>query len=100
MKRSMDKRIAALEASDRARMARVYDRVLQALSDDELERFGAVMKRHEAAAGDNALVSVSGEEKQALCRVEALTRADPEMRPGDLMHIPQEWMQEGGYAAQ
>ena len=97
MKLSMDKRLTALESKDQERQKRVYGRVLDCLSDDEFACFAAVVRRHNATApgGD---VYVSGDEKQVLCRVEALTLADPEIRPGDLMNIPREWMEECGYA--
>ncbi len=96
MSSSMDKRLAALEVKDQARMERVYTRVLGFLSDDEREHFFAVVKRHRA----DTQTWVSDDEKRALCHVEALTHADPEMRPGDLMNIPQAWMQEYGYDPQ
>ena len=97
--RDIARRLAALEAADQARMERVYDRVLQVLTDDELARFGAVLKRHQAATAAGDLLYLSDDEKWTLCRVECLTQADPEMRPGDLMNIPQAWMEECGYVS-
>ena len=96
--REMVRRLAALEAVDKARRQRVHTRVLQQLSDDEFARFRAVVWRvDEAGLGND--VAVSEDEKQTLCHVEALTQADPEMRPADLMHLPVEWMKEHGYAS-
>ena len=99
MPRNLEHRLVALETTDQERQHRVYDRVLQALDDDALECFGAVVRRHNAAAFGSDVV-VSDDEKQVLCHVEALTKGDPEMRPGDLMNIPLEWMQECGDAKQ
>jgi hypothetical protein len=95
--RDVARRLAVLKAEDKARRQRVHTRVLQQLSDDEFARFRAVVWRvDEAGLGSD--VAVSEDEKQTLCHVEALTRADPEMRPADLMHLPVEWMKEYGYA--
>ncbi len=95
--REMVRRLAALEAGDKARRQRVHTRVLQQLSYDEFARFRAVVWRHTAAPLGSD-VSVNDDEKRVLCHVEALTQADPETQPGDLMHLPVEWMQEHGYA--
>ncbi len=95
--REMVRRLSALEAGDKARRQRVHTRVLQQLSDGEFARFRAVVWRYtEAPLGSD--VSISDDEKWKLCHVEALTQADPETRPGDLMHLPAEWMKEHGYA--
>ncbi len=95
--REMVRRLSALEAVDKARRQRVHTRVLQQLSDDEFARFRDVVWRYSAAPlGSDVLVDDI--EKRTLCRVEALTQGDPEMRPADLMHLPVEWMKEHGYA--
>ena len=95
--REMVRRLSALEAVDKARRQRVHTRVLQQLSDDEFARFRVVVWRStEVPLGSD--VAVSNDEQRVLCHVEALTQADPETQPGDLMHLPVEWMQEHGYA--
>ena len=97
--RDIARRLAVLETADHARRERVQDRVLQQLSEDELDLFIAVIERHEAALRANTLLAVRDDEKRVLCRVEALTRADPETRPGYALNVPQEWMEACGYAS-
>ncbi len=84
---------AGLEAQDRARQERVYGRVMRQLTDAELECFCAVVQRVPQPGSP-----VSDEEVRVLCRVERLTQADAEMRPGDLMNVPREWMEEAAHA--
>ena len=94
--RDVARRLAVLEAEDKARRQRVHTRVLQQLSDDEFARFRAVVWRYTATALGSD-VAVNDIERRTLCHVEALTQADPEMRPADLMHLAVEWMQEHGH---
>jgi hypothetical protein len=91
--RALDRRLADLEAQDQARQERVYGRVMRQLTDAELECFCAVVER-EPQPGS----AVSDEEVRVLCRVERLTQADAEARPGDLLNVPREWMEEAAHA--
>ena len=92
MQRSLEHRLAALEATDQDRQHRVYDRVLLYLDDDALARFAAVVERQAACARMGIPLTVNGDELRLLYRVEMLTSADPEMRLRDLMHLPADWL--------
>jgi hypothetical protein len=92
--RDVVRRLAALEAVDKARQQRVYTRVAQQLAPAEWACFVAFVKRDGRYPGTTSTTA----EQRVLCRVESLTRADPEMRPGDLLGVPYSWMKEHGYA--
>ena len=91
--RDVERRLADLEAADQARQERVYDRVYQKLSDADLDCFIAFLKREQATPGTDP----TDDERRVLCHVETLTRADPEVRPCDLLGVPPEW--EAGVSA-
>ena len=93
--REMVRRLAALEAVDKARQQRVYTRVAQQLAPAEWACFVAFVKRDGCYPGTTPTAA----EQRVLCRVESLTRADPEMQPCDLMRVPAEWMEACGYAS-
>ena len=89
MPNSFQRRLDALEVENQARQERVYARVVRQLTDAELECFCAVVERAPRPGS-----AVSDAEKQVLCRVERLTQVDAEARPGDLLYVPREWMEE------
>ena len=91
----MARRLTELEAADQERMLRVYTRVLDTLPTDERERFVAMIKRDRDEQG----TQITPEEWPVVCRVEGLVQRDPEMRPGDLMGIPADWIEAHGYGA-
>ena len=93
MPNSLQRRLDALEAENQARQERVYARVVRQLTGAELEYFCAVVERAPRPGS-----AVSDTEKLVLCRVERLTQADPEARPGDLLNVPREWMEEAAHA--
>ena len=86
---NLQRRLDALEAENQARQERVYGRVMRKLTDAELGCFCTVVER---APRQGSVVSDA--EKQVLCRVERLTQVDAEARPGDLLYVPREWMEE------
>ena len=90
---SLQRRLDDLESENAAPQSRVYGRVMRQLTDAELEYFCAVVERAPRPGS-----AVSDAEKQVLCRVERLTQADSEARPGDLLHVPREWMEEAAHA--
>ena len=92
----MARRLAEMEAADQGRMMRVYARVLDCLPADERACFVAIIKRDRDEQG----TQITPDEWPVVCRVEALVQRDPEMRPGDLMGIPADWMEAHGYGGQ
>ncbi len=91
--KDMARRLTELEAADQERMLRVQTRAVDALPADEAERFVALIKRDRDEQG----TQITPEEWPVVCRVEDLVQRDPEMRPGDLMGIPADWMEAHGY---
>ncbi len=89
----MTRRLAAMEAADQERMFRVHSRALDALPADERERFIALITRDRDEQG----TQIAPDEWPVVCRVEYLVQRDPEMRPGDLMSVPDDWMEAHGY---
>jgi hypothetical protein len=93
--KDMARRLAEMEAADQHRLFRVYSRVLDALPADERACFVAFLKRDRDEQGTQA----TSDEWPAVCHVEHLVQRDREMRPGDLMGIPADWMEAHGYGA-
>ncbi len=92
--RAMARRLAGLEAENQVRQSRVYERVVRQLTDAELACFCAYLKR----LHPQRPTVTSEKEVRVLCRVERLTQADGEARPGDLLNVPREWMKETAHA--
>ncbi len=94
--REMARRLTELEATDRARQERVYERVLQRVRERytaaDRDCFIGFVKRHHAEPD----TEITADERRVLCIVEALTLEDPDMRPCDLLGLPDEWMHEHG----
>ena len=95
--KEMARRLAELEAADRARQQRVYERVLERVRERytaaDRDCFIGLMKRYHADPD----TEITADERRVLCIVEALTLEDPEMRSCDLIGLPDEWTHEHGF---
>jgi hypothetical protein len=93
----MARRLVDLEALDKERQGRVYnrvlDRVLERYTKADQECFMNYVKRATA----NPDTETTENERRVLCLVESLTMEDPEVRPCDLIGLPDDWMREYGY---
>jgi hypothetical protein len=96
--KEMSRRLAELEDEDQKRHDRVCNRVLERLSNADLNCFTAYLERRlEQEDEDIFSGDASAEEWRVLCLVEHLTLTDPEVRSRDLMGIDGEMMREHGY---
>ncbi len=91
--KEMARRLTELEAADQARLFRVYSRVLDSLPTEAAACFVALVTRDRDEQG----TEITPDEWPVVCRVEHLVQHDPEMRPGDLMGVPSDWMEVYGY---
>lgn len=86
----LEQRRAGLAGANERRQERLFDRVLLELSDDDLARYTAFLRRLRTHfTGPD--VEPDDDERRVLALVERLIRADPECRPGDLLTFPPAW---------
>ena len=82
----MARRLAEMEAAEDRRRERVYDRVLDQMTDTQITTFSAYVDRWEEDR--NAVPTPA--EWDALELVGVLLRADPEVRPSDYLVLNRE----------